>query len=133
MQDLNNLQRQSKQINRGDIWLVNLPFTGNSIQGGGIRPMIVASNSMCCKHSSVIHAIPTTGQSKKWIPTHVKISASSSGLLRDSIALCEQVMLLPKDSFQTKVGSCSDPIISKLNQALSIQFGLEYKNNIVSA
>lgn len=123
-----------KEIHRGDIWLVNLPFTGNSIQGGGIRPMIVASNSMCCKHSSVIHAIPTTGQSKKWMPTHVKISASSSGLLRDSIALCEQVMLLPKDSFQTKVGSCNDLTISKLNQALCIQFGLiENRNNIAYA
>ncbi len=96
--------------------------------------MIIASNAMCCKYSSVIHAIPTTGRSKKWMPTHVEISAHDSGLIKNSIALCEQVMLLSKDSLQTKVGSCSDLVIDKLNQALCVQFGLaENKNNIVSA
>ena len=123
-----------KELKRGDIWLVNLPFTGNSIQGGGIRPMIIVSNSMACRYSPVIHAIPLTGQTKRWIPTHVEISANDTGLLRDSIALVEQIQLLPREMFGTKVGKCSDYIMDKLDRAIGIQFGLiGVKNNNVSA
>jgi len=122
------------ELKRGDIWLVNLPFTGNSIQGGGIRPMIIASNSMACRYSPVIHAIPLTGQTKRWIPTHVEISANESNLIKNSIALVEQIQLLPKEIFETKIGFCSDYIVDKLDRAIKIQFALiENKNNIAYA
>jgi len=123
-----------KEFRRGDIWLVNLPFTGNSIQGGGIRPMIIASNNLACRYSPVIHAIPLTSQTKKWIPTHVEISVADSGLIKNSIALVEQIQLLPKEIFETKISSCSDYIIDKLDCAIKIQFALvENKNNAVYA
>lgn len=114
---------------RGEIWLVNLPFTGNSIQGGGIRPMIIASNTMACKYSPVIHAIPTTGQAKKRMPTHVQIPISC-GLIRTSTALCEQVMLLPKDAFIKKVGYCNDYVMDKIDRSILIQFGLVTKETV---
>jgi len=60
---INNVQVQN-EIKRGDIFLVNLGEGVGSIQGGFMRPMIVVANPMCCKYSSVIHAVPTTTKSK---------------------------------------------------------------------
>jgi mRNA interferase MazF len=122
------------EVKRGQIWLVDLGNKNGSIQGF-LRPMIVVSNLMACRYSPVIHAVPTTGQiNKKWIPTHVDIPMSS-GLLKPSIALCEQVQLLTKEDFITQVGVCDDYIMSKINQALMVQFELvkqEEKNKIIS-
>jgi len=123
-----------KEFRRGDIWLANLPFTGNSIQGGGVRPVIIASNNLACRYSSVIHAIPLTSQTKRWMPTHVEISTVDTGLIKNSIALCEQIQLLPKEMFETKIDSCNDYIVDRLDRAIKVQFGLvENKNNAVYA
>ena len=113
---------------RGEIWLVNLPFTGNSIQGGFQRPMLIIANNKACEYSPVIHALPLTSQSKKWMPTHVEIS-TSSWLIKNSTALCEQTMLLSKDVFINKIGVCDDLTMRKIDQGISIQFGLSFNTN----
>lgn len=119
-------------MQRGEIYLVNLGNGVGSIQSGFMRPMIIVSNSLACKYSPVIHAVPMTGQIKKWMPTHVEISASTTGLLRNSTALCEQVQLLPRDVFTSKIGCCDDYIMNKISDALKVQFQLtETKNNFV--
>ena len=126
--------QMQKELKRGDIYIVNLPDAKGSIQGGGKRPMIIISNNLSCRYSPVIHAIPLTGQTKRWIPTHVEISANESNLIKNSIALVEQIQLLPKEIFETKIGFCSDYIVDKLDRAIKIQFALiENKNNIAYA
>ena len=127
---INNVQHD---IKRGDIFLVNLGEGVGSIQGGFMRPMIVVANLMCCKYSSVIHAVPTTTKSKKYIPTHVEIS-TNTGLMRTSVALCEQVQLLNRDMFIEKIGHCDNYIMKNISNALRIQFDLvETKNNVAYA
>ena len=122
-----------KKIKRGEIYLVNLGNGIGSIQGF-TRPMIIVANSMCCKYSPVIHAVPTTGKLKRWMPTHVEVGASTTGLLRDSIALCEQLQLLPREAFAEKIGCCDSYIMDKISDGLRIQFDLvETKNNIAYA
>jgi len=130
MQVVNKVQHE---IKRGDIYLVNLGEGVGSIQGGFMRPMIVVANLMCCKYSSVIHAVPTTTKSKKYIPTHVEIS-TNTGLRIVSVALCEQVQLLNKSMLVEKIGHCDNYIMSKISDALRIQFDLgETKNNVAYA
>lgn len=121
-----------QEIKRGEIFLVDLGNKSGSIQGFK-RPMIIVSNLMACKYSPIIHAVPTTGQIKRWMPTHVEIPMSS-GLLKSSIALCEQVQLLNREDFINKVGACDNYIMSKIDHSLAIQFGLvgvESKNEIM--
>jgi len=112
-------------MQRGDIYLATVQNNVGSVQTICQRPMIIISNHMSLLHSPVIHAIPLSSKVfKKWIPTHVSVPMASSGLLKDSVALCEQVMLLPKEVFSKKVGSCNDFIINKLEDGLMVQFGL---------
>jgi len=112
------------QLNRGDICLVNLPDSGGtSLQNGFQRPMIIASNNKANQYSSVIHAIPLTTKAKRWMPTHC-IIPTSTGLARESTAMCEQIMLLPKKSFSQKIAFCDDFIMSKVDAGIMVQFGL---------
>ncbi|HEY8805245.1 MAG TPA: type II toxin-antitoxin system PemK/MazF family toxin [Clostridium sp.] len=123
MNQMNNVS-QVQQINRGDIYMVNLPITGNSIQGG-LRPIIICSNSIACKHSPVLQYIPLTSRAKKWMPTHVDVEVSvETGLRVKSIAMCEQINLVSTGDLLEKVGICSSHIISKLDKGISIQLGL---------
>jgi len=127
-------------MQRGEIYLATVKNNiGGSVQTICQRPMIIISNHMSLLHSPVIHAIPLSSKVfKKWIPTHVSVPMASSGLLKDSVALCEQVMLLPKEVFSKKIGVCSNFVINKLEEGLMVQFGLfnhnqNSKNNVAYA
>ena len=90
----------------------------------------MASNNLSLTYSPVIHAIPITSQKKKALPTHVEIPMST-GITMTSTALCEQSMLLSKDSFIKCVGMCDSRTMGNINEALKIQFDLiENKNKI---
>ena len=119
---------------RGEIYLATVENNSiGSVQNIFQRPMIIVSNHMSLLHSSVIHAVPLTSRSKRWMPTHVDVLASSSGLVRDSTAMCEQAMLVPKSSFSQKIGMCNSETMLKLDYAIAVQFGLvEVKRNNVA-
>ena len=133
MNQLNNVNQQ-QQINRGDIYMANLPMTGNSIQGG-LRPIIICSNSIACKYSSVLQYIPLTSRPKKWMPTHVEVEVSvETGLRVKSIAMCEQINLVSTKDFLEKIGKCSNYTINKLDKGILIQLGLvDVRSNVAYA
>src|SRR5690554_2778533 len=108
---------------RGEIWLAELPMSNNSIQYG-LRPVILVSNDKALRHSPVIHAVPITTRKKSNLPTHVEIG-TEVGLKQQSIALCEQSMLIAKDSLVKNIGYCDCHTINRINNALMIQFGLD--------
>jgi mRNA interferase MazF len=122
---------------RGEIWLVNLGEGKGSIQSK-MRPCVLISNNMANRHSPVLHICPITSAStKSKLPTHIGITKDKSGLLRDSIALCEQVMLVTKDkdTFIKQVGFCDSETMDRINQGIIIQFSIAPQNdkNVVYA
>ena len=134
MQAVNNVQ-QPQQFNRGEIWLVNLPFTGNSIQGGGIRPVVLCSNNMANLHSPILHCAPLTTRKKPSLPTHSEID-TDCGIVKKSTVLCEQLMPLPKNIFKARIGFCNEKVMDKLDFCLSVHLGLVKlvrRNNVAYA
>lgn len=85
------------KIRGGDILYADL---GGQYQGsmqGGMRPVVVVSNNMANKHSTVITVVPLSAKifKKRNLPTHVFVSAyRAEGLEQHSITLCEQVTAL---------------------------------------
>jgi len=112
-----------QQFNRGEIWLVDLPFTGNSIQGGGIRPVILCSNNMANLHSPILHCVPLTTRKKPSLPTHTEID-TDSGIVRKSTVLGEQVMPLSKTAFKECIGFCNEKVMDKVDFCLAVHLGL---------
>ena len=117
------------KIKRGEIWMVNLPSTGNSIQSG-FRPCIIVSNEQANMFSSVIHIVPLTSkESKAKLPTHVIVEHEN--LKVKSTAMCEQNMLIDKNNLVRKVCDLDARTMNKIDVSLLIQFGIY--NKVVKA
>ncbi len=111
-------------IKRGDIFYADLsPVIGS--EQGGIRPVVIVQNDMGNKFSpTVIAAAITSQKTKTKLPTHIDLMADSSGLSKDSVVLLEQVRTIDKKRLKEKMGSVGSMSMDKIDQALSISFGL---------
>ena len=116
-------------IRRGDIYYADLsPVVGS--EQGGIRPVLIVQNNVGNRFSpTVIAAAITSQKTKANLPTHINLMADTSGLSKDSVVLLEQVRTLDKKRLKEKRGSTTKAFMNKINQALSISFGLNGNNN----
>ncbi len=111
-------------IKRGDIFYADLsPVIGS--EQGGIRPVLIVQNDIGNKFSPTVIAAAITSQTtKNKLPTHIDLIADSSGLSKDSVVLLEQIRTIDKKRLKEKMGCLSDISMGKVDEALSISFGL---------
>ena len=111
-------------VKRGDIYYADLsPVVGS--EQGGVRPVLIVQNDVGNKFSpTVIAAAITSQRLKADLPTHIQIGAECCGLSKDSIVLLEQVRTIDKRRLREKMGALDDGSMGKVNEALSVSFGL---------
>ena len=111
-------------IRRGDIYYADLsPVVGS--EQGGLRPVLIVQNDVGNKYSpTVIAAAITSKMSKAKLPTHIDVSASQVGLLKDSVILLEQIRTIDKVRLKEKMGHLDDGVMMGVNEAISVSFGL---------
>ncbi len=111
-------------IKRGEIYYADLsPVVGS--EQGGVRPVLIVQNDVGNKFSpTVIAAAITSQKDKNNLPTHIEVDARNCGLAKDSIVLLEQVRTIDKRRLKEKMGSLDNGDMGKVNQALSVSFGL---------
>lgn len=112
-------------VKRGDMYYADLsPVVGS--EQGGVRPVLIVQNDIGNKYSPTVIAAAITSQiNKAKMPTHIEISAESYGLAKDSVILMEQIRTIDKKRLKEKIGHIDEPLVSKVNEALAISFGLE--------
>ena len=87
--------------------------------------MLIVQNDVGNRFSPTVIAAAITSQSDKAnLPTHIKVGGVSSGLTKDSIVLLEQVRTIDKRRLKEKMGALNAVEMNRVNQALSISFGL---------
>lgn len=80
----------------GEVYLVR--FAGNGSTQRGLRPAVVFQNNIGNRYSPNVTVLPLTSSLKKRAQdTHVFLPASGTGLLRDSMVLCENPVCIPKE------------------------------------
>lgn len=111
-------------VKRGEIYYADLsPVIGS--EQGGVRPVLIVQNDVGNKYSpTVIAAAITSQQDKSNLPTHINLSASGSGLQKDSIVLLEQVRTIDKTRLKEKMGALDNKSMTMVNKAISVSFGL---------
>lgn len=111
-------------VHRGDIYYADLsPVVGS--EQGGVRPVLIVQNDVGNKFSpTVIAAAITSQHDKANLPTHIAVNAENTGLLKDSVVLLEQVRTIDKHRLKEKMGRLDSTSMSRVNEALSISFGL---------
>ena len=73
-------------------------FGGQGNEQKGWRPGLVFQNNLGNQHSPNIIALPLTSSLKKSNqPTHVVVPADGTGLIRDSMVLCENPERMSKE------------------------------------
>ncbi len=115
-------------IKRGDIFYADLsPVVGS--EQGGVRPVLIVQNDIGNKYSPTVIAAAITSQEMKTdLPTHISIASGTSGLPKNSVVLLEQIRTLDKKRLREKRGSADNNAMNKINDALSISFGLPAKS-----
>lgn len=110
-------------VKRGEIYYADLsPVVGS--EQGGIRPVLVVQNNTGNKHSGTTIVVALTSQIKHRLPVHVYLPAETTGLKRDSLALCEQVRTISVNRLRERVGYAVPSIMEEINKALIISFGI---------
>lgn len=111
-------------IKRGEIYYADLsPVVGS--EQGGVRPVLIVQNDVGNKHSPTVIAAAITSQKEKAkLPTHIELSAYGCGLAKDSVVLLEQIRTIDKKRLKERMGELDNGSMTKVNDALSISFGL---------
>lgn len=100
----------------GDVYLMK--FEGKDSEQDGWRPGLVFQNNTGNTYSPNIIAIPLTCALKKTSqPTHVFLSANETGLLKDSMALCENPERMSKTRLGRYLTTLSDEYMKKIAEA----------------
>ena len=61
---------------------------------------------------------------KTKLPTHIDVPREDAGLAKDSIILLEQIRTIDKRRLKEKIGHLDDELMTRVNEALEISFGL---------
>lgn len=111
-------------VKRGDIYYADLsPVVGS--EQGGIRPVLIIQNDIGNKYSPTVIATAITSQiNKAKMPTHIELEANEYGLSKDSVVLAEQIRTIDKQRLKEKIGHLDDQLMTQVNEALEISFGL---------
>ena len=111
-------------VKRGDIYYADLsPVVGS--EQGGLRPVLIIQNDIGNKYSpTVIAAAITSRLGKTRLPTHIDIYADKVGLAKDSVVLLEQIRTLDKRRLKEKMGHLDDNLMTEVNNAIAVSFGL---------
>jgi len=122
-------------VKRGEIYYADLsPVVGS--EQGGLRPVLIVQNDVGNRYSpTVIAAAITSRMSKNKLPTHIDVRCSvggEAGLACDSVILLEQVRTIDKKRLKERIGRLDDGMMSRVNEALSVSFGLGVQDTAYS-
>ena len=115
---------KSMNVKRGDIFYADLsPVVGS--EQGGVRPVLIIQNNIGNKYSPTVIAAAITSQTNKnRLPTHIKLNSQTSGLMKNSVVLTEQIRTIDKSRLMEKIVQVDEAVMSQVNSALGISFGL---------
>ena len=111
-------------VKRGDIYYADLsPVVGS--EQGGVRPVLIIQNDVGNKYSPTVIATAITSQiNKAKMPTHIELDANEYGLSKNSVVLAEQIRTIDKRRLKEKIGNIDEKLMTRVNEALEISFGL---------
>lgn len=110
------MNSQHKKLQIGDIFMMK--FSGDGSEQCGWRPGLVFQNNVGNHYSPNIIALPlTTSIKKSSQPTHVILRASETGLVKDSMVLCENPERMSKERIGNYITTVPDCYMAEIAAA----------------
>lgn len=112
-------------MDKGDIWLVEIPQT-NGHEQSGKRPVIIITES------NIAIIIPFTSNIQVLrFPHTIEVEPSkSNGLTMKSVALVFQIRAIDKKRLKSKIGGLESIIIMKINKMLKNLLKIQNDRNL---
>lgn len=114
-----------RRVRRGEIYWVDFHPARGSEQMGR-RPALVVQNDIGNRLSSLTILVALTTRIPQTIPPYqALIPAGTSGLPRDSIAKCDQVLTVDKSRLLDRAGAADGPTMAAVDDALGFSLALD--------
>lgn len=119
-------------VRRGQIYFVDLNPTKGREQAGR-RPVLVVSDDAINRQPLVVTVVVGTDASNvsRDYPVNVRVTATETGLQKDSVFLCFQIRSLDRSRFQDVHGEHANPAglmptgkMREVDRALALVLGL---------
>lgn len=107
---------------RGEAYYIDLSPNFGSEQGG-CRPCVIIQNDFGNTHSGTVIVAPMTTQTKKQLPTHVRISPCDK-LRPSTIIMLEQIRVVDKRRVGNYVCQLCKETMAKVDNAIKISLAL---------
>lgn len=115
-------------MRRGDVYWADLVPRSGSEQTGR-RPVVVVShdafNEVPSWRSIIVVPITTSTAQAKRGPTIVELRGGTTGLSKNSFALCHQVTTLDRAKLNKRVGVLSSEMLRDVHEALKAAMDLD--------
>ena len=108
-------EKENNNYRIGEVYLMR--FEGRGTEQSGLRPGLIFQNNVGNAHSPNVIALPLTSSIKnEYLPTHVFLPAKHTGLLRDSMVLCEN----PERMSKSRIGAYLTTIPDKFMEEVAV-------------
>lgn len=112
-----------RDIKIGSVYYMK--FDGDYSEQFGWRPGVVIQNNIGNKYSPNIIAVPlTTSMKKLQMPTHVVLSKSDSGVINDSVVLCENPQRVSKHKIGSFISNLPEKYMKEIAVACAVSMPL---------
>ena len=120
-----NTAKNFRKILRGDVYWVDLRPLSDVVKHmeGGVRPVVVISNSYNNKYCDLLNVIPITSK-KDRLPQHQSVTVMHKKDTRKSYLLPENTCVINKNQLSNFICHLDSHSISNMNRAIMIQFEL---------
>ena len=112
-------------VHKNEVYIADLsPVIGS--EQGGIRPVVIIQNDIGNQMSpTVIVAALTSRRKKLRMPTHVRVHLEKGRMMKNSIAMLEQVRTIDKTRLKKYVGKVDQNSANAIESASMISLGLD--------
>jgi mRNA interferase MazF len=111
------------EVKRGQIWFADLGEREGSEQRG-VRPVLIIQNDVGNLHSPTVIAASITTAPKRYMPTHLLILKTMSGLRKNSLVLFEQIHTVDKSKLLEFAGILTEERMQEADDLIKLSLGL---------
>jgi len=115
------LKKESKLIQRGEVYWVNLPTEKEKRELQGQHPVVVISNNEQNRFSPLITILPLTSQVDKIYPFQVPSNLQG----KKGVILVDQIRTIDRTRLGDKMDELSTETMDKIEKALHLTLALK--------
>lgn len=111
------------EVKRGEIWYADLGSREGSEQRG-VRPVLIIQNDKGNTHSPTVIAASMTDAKKRYMPTHMNVLCSMTGMKKNTVVMLEQIHTIDKSKLRNLIAELPEEKMQEADDLIKLSLGL---------